>query len=92
MPAPALLPLLPRRRAAAQRRCVRSHLRDPEQGNLVLMLLAALAAGRPLDELEFGATPVLEQRTMEGQTALVLDLVEIKSSPDGAREAGGVRC
>lgn len=59
------------------------HLRDAKQGKLVLMLLAAQAAKQLLDELDFDATPVLEQRATEEGAALVLDLVEVKTNPAG---------
>ena len=60
-----------------------SHLRDPKHGKLVLMLVAARAAKRLLDELEFDAAPVLERRPTEEGAALELDLVEVKTNPDG---------
>lgn len=48
------------------------------------MLLAALAANRQLESLEFDAAPVLALQLTEQGTTLVLYLVEIKTSPSGA--------
>jgi len=62
---------------------VLSYLLAPEQGELQLMLLAALAANKLLEELEFDVAPELRLPTGPG-TTLCLDLVEIKSNPTGA--------
>ena len=80
--APALLPLLSRCLAGAAHRRLPSHLHNPKRGKLVLMLLAAQAANRLLDALELDAMSVLEQRSTEEGTALVLDLV-VQTHPAG---------
>ncbi|PSC69675.1 long-chain fatty acyl ligase [Micractinium conductrix] len=58
-----------------------SYLRAPKQGQVVLMLAAALTANQQVEVLQFDLEPVLELRpTGQGGFALVLDMVETKSS------------
>ena len=62
-----------------------SYLRAPKQGQVVLMLAAALTANQQVEVLQFDLEPVLELRpTGQGGFALVLDMVETKSSHSGA--------
>lgn len=73
--------------SAAANSCLRSYLLHPEQGRVLLMLLAARAADQQLEALEFDAVPLLKERHTEQGTALRLDLLEVKSSPDGIKGA-----